>query len=57
MIAQAFGLRSGLTEAKEVNLNKFIVESDAATVVYCINDWADSLTRIQLNQYSKIVAH
>lgn len=32
MFAKAFGLRNGLTVAKEVNLNKVIEESDAGVL-------------------------
>jgi len=37
MLAEALGLRWCLSVAKDLRLNKVVVESDAATVVDCIN--------------------
>jgi len=37
MLAEALGLRWWLSVAKELLLNKVVLESDAATVVDCIN--------------------
>lgn len=37
-LAEALGIRWGLQLAKEQQLNKVIIESDAAGVVNCIND-------------------